>query len=137
MHVKISGKYLGDLRMEHTHGPSETVIETDPPVDNNGKGEKFSPTDLVTTALGGCMLTMMAMAGERDGLELQGSYYEAEKHMSSGTPRRIGKIVMKLYLPASLDDKSRKKLEATAKSCPVHHSLSPEIEQELSFNYVL
>lgn len=135
MSVKIQGKYLGNLRVESTHGPSGTVIETDAPLDNHGKGERFSPTDTVVAALASCMLTIMGIVAERDQIDMQGVSYEAEKHMATDSPRRIARIVIKFSMPSALSEPQRKKLENAAKTCPVHHSLSPEIVMDISFSY--
>lgn len=135
MAVKISGKYQGNLRVSSNHGPSDSILETDAPTDNNGKGEKFSPTDLVVTAYASCMLTIMGIVAERDGLDLKDTSYTAEKYMSTESPRKIAKIIIDFAMPASISEDQRKKLEKAAHACPVHHSLAPEIEKLISFNY--
>ncbi len=132
--IKISGKYLGNKRVELTHGPTGSQIITDAPKDNNGEGTTFSPTDLTTASLGACMLTVMSIFAERNGLDLQGSHFALEKHMQEN-PRRIAKIVVQLHLPASLPEAERVKLERVAHTCPVHKSLSTETEIDLSFAY--
>lgn len=137
MSVEITGKYKGNLRVELTHGPSGTVIETDAPVDNNGKGEKFSPTDLLSSSLGACMLTIMGIVADRDNIDLKDANFKVEKHMATDTPRRVKKIVVEINLPNTLSDEEKKKLERAAHTCPVHHSLLPEIEKEVNFNYVI
>lgn len=134
MSVEIKGKYEGDLRVKLTHGPSGSVIETDAPVDNQGKGARFSPTDLVITALGSCMLTVMGIVAKRDGIKLEGAHFRSEKHMSE-SPRRIGKIIMEIYMPSGLTDEQKKKLEKAAHACPVHQSLHSDIVQEIKFIY--
>ncbi len=134
MVVEIKGQYEGDLRVKLTHGPSQSVIETDAPVDNNGKGARFSPTDLVVTSLGSCMLTVMGIVAKRDGIKFEGVSFRAEKHMSE-SPRRIGRIIIEIYMPTGLTDDQKKKLERTAHTCPVHQSLHPEIEQDIKFIY--
>ncbi len=134
MAVEINGKYLGQLRVSSIHGPSGTQIETDAPVDNQGKGERFSPTDLVVTSLASCMLTIMGIVAERDGIDLSTSTYHAEKHMATDSPRRIAKIVIEFKLPKNLSADQRKKLENAARTCPVHHSLNRDIEQAISFD---
>jgi uncharacterized OsmC-like protein len=135
MAVKISGKYLGNLRVQSTHQDSGTVIETDAPIDNHGKGERFSPTDTVVAALASCMITVMAIVADRNQIDLSNVSYYAEKHMNTEGPRRISKIVIKIQMPASLSENDRKKLEKTAMTCPVHHSLSSDIDMDISFNY--
>ena len=135
MAVKVSGEYLGGLRTTSVHGPSGSVLETDAPTDNNGKGEKFSPTDLVGTALAACMLTIMSMVAERDGIDMKGVTYTVEKHMSEDMPRRIIKLIVNFNMPQDLSDEQKKKLEKAAHTCPVHYSLNTGIEKALSFNY--
>ena len=134
MSVEIKGKYEGDLRVQLTHGPSGSVIETDAPIDNQGKGSRFSPTDLVIAALSSCMMTIMGIVARRDGIKLEGATFRGEKHMSEN-PRRIGKIILEFNMPSNLTDEQKKKLEKAAHTCPVHHSLLPEIEKEIKFNY--
>lgn len=134
MAVEIKGFYEGDLRVKLTHGPSSSVIETDAPKDNQGKGEKFSPTDLVVSAVGACMLTIMGIAAKRDGIKLEGASFRAEKHMYEN-PRRIGKIVLEINMPSGLTPEQRKKLENFAHSCPVHKAIHPDIEQNIKFIY--
>lgn len=134
MTVEIKGKYKGDLRVEITHGPSKSIIETDAPKDNNGKGERFSPTDMVVSALGACMLTIMGIVAKRDGIKLEGVTFRGEKHMAEN-PRRIGKIVLEIFMPQGLNDQQKKKLESAAHTCPVHKSIHPEIEQDIKFIY--
>ena len=134
MSVEIKGKYEGDLRVKLTHGPSQSVIETDAPKDNQGKGENFSPTDMVVSALGACMLTIMGIVAKRDGIKLEGVTFRAEKHMTEN-PRRIGKIILEINMPAGLTNEQKQKLEKFAHTCPVHQALHPEIKQEIKFIY--
>lgn len=115
------------------HAPSGNEIVTDAPVDNNGKGEAFSPTDLVATALGSCMCTIMGIIAERQGLSLDGLRVETEKHMSEDTPRRIVKVELKIFVPLEESNPESKRLVAGAKSCPVHHSLHPDIETPIEW----
>ncbi|MFK7852205.1 MAG: OsmC family protein [Akkermansiaceae bacterium] len=126
--VKINLNYQGDLRCSATHEPSGNQITTDAPVDNNGKGEAFSPTDLVATALGACMGTVMGIVAERKGISLEGMSIEVRKHMSNTAPRRISKLEVDLNMPLPANHPERKLLESTARGCPVHHSLHPDIE---------
>lgn len=135
MAVEIKGEYEGDLRVKLIHGPSGSIIETDAPKDNQGKGSRFSPTDLVVAALGSCMMTIMGIVAKRENINLEGMSFRAEKHMSEN-PRRIGKIVLEFYMPKELSEPQRTKLERAAHTCPVHHSLLPEIEKDIKFNYV-
>lgn len=134
MTVEIKGQYEGDLRVKLTHGPSGSVIETDAPTDNQGKGARFSPTDLVTAALGACMMTIMGIVAKRDGIDINSASFRVEKHMSEN-PRRIGKIILEIKMPGNLTLEQRKKLEKAAYTCPVHHSLLPEIEKDIIFIY--
>ena len=134
MAVEITGRYSGQLNVDLTHGPSGRTLRTAAPVDNNGDGSSFSPTDLVATALGACMVTIMGIVADRDGIDLEGIDFKVEKHMQSD-PRRIGKLVTHINMPAGLTPDQRKKLERAALTCPVHRSLLPEIEKPLTFNY--
>ena len=134
MAVEITGKYIGNLKTELTHGPSGSVIRTAAPVDNNGDGSSFSPTDLAAAALGACMLTLVAMVGEREGIDLSGLSFRLEKHMAAN-PRRIGAIPVTIQMPAGLTADQRKKLENAAMTCPVHKSLSEEVEKPVEFVY--
>ncbi len=134
MSVKISAKYLGEKRVEIKHGPSGTSLITDAPVDNNGKGESFSPTDLVASALGACAMTIMGIVAEKDEIDLSGMEMTVEKSMSA-SPRRIASLPVSINMPSGLSSESRKKLEAAARACPVHKSLASEVEASLKFNY--
>ena len=134
-HTTATARYEGHLRTEATHTASGTVIQTDAPVDNHGRGEAFSPTDLVGTALGTCILTTMAIVAERHQVDLVGSSFKMEKIMSTDAPRRIAQLTVELHLPASLSDADRALMERTAHTCPVALSLNPEIKQEVRFVY--
>lgn len=134
MAVQMSGRYLGGLKVELEHGPSGARITTAAPVDNNGDGSSFSPTDLCAASLGACMLTIMAIVAERDGLDFSACRFDIEKHMATD-PRRIGRLPLRIEMPAGLDPAARQKLERAARHCPVHHSLLPEIEIEVAFVY--
>lgn len=126
--------YLGDLRTEATHLQSGTKIMTDAPVDNHGKGEAFSPTDLVATALGSCMMTLMGIAAQTQGIELKGTKLSITKIMNA-SPRRIGEIVIDVYFPSDYEPKLRTILERAAETCPVAHSLHPDCKQTIRFYY--
>ncbi|MDT0554629.1 OsmC family protein [Patiriisocius hiemis] len=126
--------YLGNLRTENEHLKSGNTYFTDAPTDNNGKGEAFSPTDTVATGLANCMLTVMGIKANSMDVVLDGSTAEVTKTMASN-PRRISKIEIVLSLPIGIDAKIQKILENTANSCPVHHSLHPDIEKEITFNW--
>lgn len=134
MAVAMSGRYLGNLKVEIEHGPSGTLLRTAAPVDNNGDGSSFSPTDLCAASLGACMVTVMAIVAERDGIDFQSCRFELEKHMNA-EPRRIGRLPVTLHMPAGLSAAQRTKLERTAHTCPVHRSLLPDIEVEVVFAY--
>ena len=132
--VKMVAVYQGEKHCSLVHEPSGSEIETDAPRDNQGKGERFSPTDLVGAALGSCILTTVAIVAERDGLSIQGARAEVEKEMIA-QPRRIGSLKIKLTLPANLTESQRRKLEETAHHCPVHKSLHPEVGVPITFVY--
>ena len=132
---QFSGKYLGGLRVELKHEQSGTIIETDAPTDNNGKGEKFSPTDLATVSLPACMLTIMGIVAERDSIDLSSVSFSVSKQMADDKPRRIAKICVDFKMPTSLTEDQRSKLERAAHTCPVHYSLHPDINKEINFNY--
>ena len=134
MSVSISGKYLGGLGVELQHGPSGTIIKTAAPVDNQGDGSSFSPTDLVASGLGSCMLTLIAIVGERDGLTLDGLKFRAEKHMD-GPPRHIHKVELVISMPAGIPEDKRAKLEKAALTCPVKNSLPEGLETPVRFEY--
>jgi len=134
MSVSMSGRYSGHLKVQLTHEPSGCQIHTAAPLDNNGDGSSFSPTDLVAAALGACMLTIVAMVAERDGISTEGLSFTVEKHMQSN-PRRIGSLPVHVHMPAGLTPAQRAKLERAALTCPVHHSLLPEIEKVITFHY--
>jgi putative redox protein len=134
-HTTATARYEGHLRTEATHTASGTVIQTDAPVDNHGRGEAFSPTDLVGTALGTCILTTMAIVAERHQLSLVGSSFTMEKIMSQEPPRRIAQLTIELHLPAALSPADRALMERTALTCPVALSLNPELKQEVRFVY--
>lgn len=125
--VEISIAYEGQLRCAATHGPSGATLHTDAPVDNHGKGESFSPTDLVATALGACMATIMGIYAQKHDMDLKDMRIQVKKHMNA-EPRRIGKLEVEFTMPAGISERDRKALERAALACPVHHSLHPDIE---------
>jgi putative redox protein len=135
MSVKMSVQYTGDLHCELKHGPSGTTIQTDAPKDNHGKGEAFSPTDLVGAALGSCILTTMAMVADRDGVSLKGARVELEKNMTTSPPRKIDSLPLLITLPASVPQEYRAKIEHIAHACPVHRSLHPDVKVPVEFKY--
>ena len=133
MSVRISVRYEGQLHCEAVHGPSGTKLATDAPLDNEGKGESFSPTDLVATALAACMATIMGIAAKRHGLKLEGMTVETVKEMSTDSPRRIVGLKSRVTVPLPSDHPQRKLLESAALGCPVHHSLDPRIIKTVDF----
>ena len=129
-------KYLGDLRTECTHVSSGATILTDAPLDNNGKGQAFSPTDLCATALASCAVTIMGMYAQNHGCDITGTTVTVKKTMGSN-PRRIVAVEAIFTMPANAyTDKQKQGLERAALACPVHHSLHPDIEKKLIFNWV-
>lgn len=128
-------RYAGHLRTEATHVASGTIIQTDAPTDNHGRGEAFSPTDLVSTALGACMMTIIGIVAERHQWNLVDSTFTIVKHMSTEPPRRIAQIDVTFRLPASLSPSDRTLLERSAHTCPVTLSLHPDVKQNVVFEY--
>ena len=129
-------EYKENLRTECVHLKSGTQIETDAPTDNKGNGERFSPTDLVATALASCMLTLMGIAVQERDINIDGTTCDVEKVMASD-PRRISEINIKMTLPGdkSYSDRERAILEKAALTCPVHYSLHPDIKRNIEFIY--
>ena len=126
--------YQNNLRTEAEHIASGEKIITDAPIDNNGKGEAFSPTDLVSTALGSCMITIMAIAAEKHGIDVSGTNASIKKEMSSN-PRRISEIAIDINMDKNIEKKDRKRLEKAALACPVHKSLHPDLKKKIQFFY--
>ena len=124
--------YKGALRTSCVHLKSNTTILTDAPTDNNGKGASFSPTDTLATALASCILTIMGMKAESLKVELKGAKATVTKKMI-GSPRRISEIDIRFEMPENIDEKIQRILEKVANSCPVHHSLHPDIEKNITF----
>ncbi|WP_394970745.1 OsmC family protein [uncultured Croceitalea sp.] len=127
--------YTGELRTTCQHVRSGNEFITDAPIDNNGLGQAFSPTDTVATGLASCMLTVMGIKARDIGVDLSGSTANVTKHMASD-PRRISKIEVEFELPALVSEKNKAILERTANTCPVHYSLHPEIEKIVTFNWI-
>lgn len=128
--------YQGNLRTECEHIQSGSTFITDAPVDNSGKGEAFSPTDTVATALASCMLTIMGIKADQKDIDLKGSHAEVEKTMQA-TPRKIAKITIKFHLPKNVEDKDRQILENAAMTCPVFQSLHADMEKDVEFEWDL
>lgn len=132
----IEGNYLDDLRNQIKHLRSENIIYTDAPVDNNGKGENFSPTDLVAGALGACMMTIMGIYARNNNIDLGGTHYTVNKIMASN-PRRIEKIELAFFFPEDLllSPKTQEALKRAALTCPVSKSLHPDLQQHTQFYF--
>ena len=133
--IKTTIEYTGGLHCEATHGPSGNQIQTDAPVDNQGKGEAFSPTDLVAVALGTCIATVMGIYAERKGIDLTGMRIEVSKEMTATAPRRIARLATQIWLPVMESADPSRNLEKAALTCPVHYSLHSEIEKPVVFHY--
>ncbi len=136
MAVRMEVVYEGDLHCVALHGPSGDRIPTDAPLDNRGRGEHFSPTDLVGAAMGSCMLTIMGIAARDRAIDMTGARAEILKEMANVPRRHISKLSVRITLPARLRAAERAVLEAAAKGCPVHASLGPDTEVDLAFVYV-
>ena len=135
MSHSIENKYIGELRTQSTHLKSSDVILTDAPVDNNGKGDAFSPTDLVASALCSCMTTVMGICAEKNNFELPKSTAQVTKVMESH-PRRISKIIIEINFDKNnLSDQQIEKLIAVAKGCPVAQSLNSDLIQDVIYNF--
>jgi putative redox protein len=136
--TQMKASYLGQLRTEGTHLQSGRQIITDAPLDNNGKGEAYSPTDMVAAALCSCMMTIMGIVAEREGIRLEGMTGDIVKQMNN-TPRKIRTIQIALHLAdttiATLSEKQKEILKKAALNCPVALSLHPELEQKIEFNF--
>ena len=133
--VEMNVVYEGQLRCKATHGPSKMVISTDAPKDNQGKGDSFSPTDLVATALGACMMTIMGIYAQRQNIDLTGSTVRVTKEMVTAPVRRIGKLTVQFDIKGKIDADHRKAFENAAHTCPVHKSLHPDVLVETTFNW--
>jgi uncharacterized OsmC-like protein len=132
--VKIAIEYSGDLHCVAKHNPSGRELETDAPVDNQGRGESFSPTDLVATALGTCMATIMGIYSKRHAIDLRGMKIEVIKEMTQTTPRRIARLSTQIWMPKGLERNPA--LENAARGCPVHQSLHLDIEKPVVFHWL-
>ena len=131
----VKTTYLGGLRTESTHLQSGAKILTDAPVDNHGKGEAFSPTDLLATAYGCCVFTILGIAAQTHGFTVEGAQIETTKVMGVN-PRRVVELITTITLPHNqYSPKERKILELTAKECPVFNSLHPELKKSITFVY--
>lgn len=127
--------YKGDLRTEAIHTNSKQLLITDAPKDNQGKGEAFSPTDLIATSLASCILTIMGIVAHRSNQSLKGTYIEVEKKMSSN-PRIIAEIDLNIYFISKIKKEDKIKYERAAKTCPVSLSLNPKVNKKIKFIYL-
>jgi putative redox protein len=135
MEETIRTTYLGELRTQATHRHSGKELITDAPLDNKGKGEAFSPTDLLATSLGSCMLTIMGIAAREHSFNIDGTQVKIWKIMASD-PRRVGEVKIELTFPKNnYTDKQKKFIERSAYSCPVYYSLHPDLIKTIIFNY--
>lgn len=133
--VKIEIVYEGGLHCRLKHGPSGAELVTDAPKDNMGKGEAFSPTDLVASALGSCMLTLMGIFAQRHEIDLAGARLSVIKEMVKEPVRRIGRLTVAVEMPRGISERHREGLKRAALTCPVHKSLHPDIEIPVTFHY--
>ncbi len=132
--VRIDFEYAGDLRCRAVHGPSSTGLVTDAPVDNHGRGESFSPTDLLATALGTCMLTVMGITAAKNDWDIDGATASVEKGMVADPARRVGSLTVEVRVPHELEADARRALEEAARNCPVANSLGA-IEIPTTFHW--
>jgi len=132
---EIDVVYEGDLHTRAVHAPSGAELSTDAPKDNEGKGATFSPSDLVATALGSCMATIMGIAARNHGIAMEGTRIHVSKHMAAAPERRIGRLEVTFQLPDAIATDQRALLEEAALGCPVCKSIHPDIDVVVSFNY--
>ena len=132
--TKIRTIYTGHFHTEAIHLQSGNKIETDAPLDNNGKGECFSPTDLFATSLGSCILTVLGMAANTHGFSIEGTRIETEKIMATN-PRRVGELKLDIYFPYNYTGKEMKIIKMTINTCPVANSLHPDIVKNITFHF--
>lgn len=132
--VAIQMEYQGDLHCRAVHGPSGTELNTDAPKDNQGRGESFSPTDLVATALGTCMLTTMGILARTLGIDMTGATATVEKEMTP-PPRRVGRLTVRIRMPRALSPEDQQKLERAAHTCPVQKTLHSDVETPVTFTW--
>lgn len=133
--VEIFVEYEGELRTEAVHGPSGTKLRTDAPKDNHGRGESFSPTDLLATSLGSCMLSIMGIRARSQDLRIEGTRLSVTKEMVADPERRVGRLNVIVDMVAGLSEEQRELLEDAALTCPVAMSLNPEILVGAEFRY--
>jgi len=131
----IQIEYQGDLHCRAVHGPSGTVLTTDAPKDNQGRGESFSPTDLVATALGSCILSVMGIMARSLKIDIAGTMATVEKEMANVPVRMIHKLAVKIHVPHSLSEENKQRLERAAHTCPVHKSMHPDVQMSIEFTW--
>lgn len=133
--VQVQLTYEGNLHCRATHGPSGATLSTDAPKDNHGRGESFSPTNLVATALGGCILTILGIQAQTLGIDIEGTTATVQKEMASAPLRRIARLAVQIHVPKPVSPENRVKFERAARTCPVHQSLHPEIDKPIEFTW--
>jgi uncharacterized OsmC-like protein len=133
--VKMTLNYEGGLRCVAKHGPSGSVIETDAPTDNHGKGGRFSPTDLMGAALMSCIATSLGILAQKKGWNLDGMRLEAGKEMSAAPPRRVVRLAVELWMPAALPPEARREIEEMARNSPVHKSIHPDLAAPVTVHW--
>lgn len=131
--VRIQSEYQGDLHCTSVHTPSKTELATDAPVDNQGRGESFSPTDLMATSLGTCMLTTMGIVAKTIGVDLTGATATVDKEMSSTPPRKVQRLIVSIRIPGIISPENQQRLENAAHTCPVKRSIHPDIDTPVEF----
>ena len=133
--TKVKCSYLGDLNCEAIHLQSGTLIKTDAPLDHCGKGESFSPTDLLATSLGTCLLTIMAIKAKSKRIDMEGIYLNIEKHMTHNNERKIKKLIIDIFIPESTSNETINFLKKASQDCPVTRNLSQEIDIKISWHH--
>ncbi len=133
--IKIDGTYPGDLRCVAVHEPSGAELVTDAPLDHEGLGRSFSPTDLVATALATCVVTILGLVARRRELSIEGTRWSITKEMVADPKRRIGRLALTITLPAALSERDRRALKAAGDTCPVKQTLDPRTEMEIEYRY--
>lgn len=133
--VEIKLAYEGELHCSAVHTPSGNTLVTDAPVDNNGRGQAFSPTDLVATALASCVATVIGIVSERKGIAVEGMTVVVRKFMSEDPPRRISRLELDIVMPLPESHPDRQILENAARSCPVYHSIHPDIDVVMHWDW--
>ena len=133
--TKVKCSYLGDLKCEAIHLQSGSLIKTDAPLDHCGKGESFSPTDLLATSLGTCLLTIMAIKAKLKGFDLEGIYLNIEKLMAQNSERKIQELIIDIFIPKSTSNETIDFLKKASEDCPVKRNLSQELDININWHY--